>query len=156
MTDTNTQSTPPVVGVPAGDPEATGRHRAGLTDPTVRDLSLQLGIDVSRLMRAEAQLALLEGKQRARRAAIGAGMFGASGLAAFLGACCVVEAFILALSNVTRPWFAALIAAAVLFVLAGLIVLPGWKGVRERRPITTDLTTNIKADVEAVRKALPG
>jgi hypothetical protein len=137
-------------------PSPDGRHRSELqADAAVRDLAVQLGLDVARLARAEARLALLEGKQRARRVAVGVGMFGGAGMVAFLGACCLVEAFVLGLCNVMRPWFAALVTAGLLFLIALFIVLPGWKGVKGRRPITTDLLGNLKDDVEAVRQALP-
>jgi hypothetical protein len=141
---------------------ATHRHdvpgvdqRRDLADASVRDLSFQLGLDLTRLARAEARLAVEEGKQRARRFAVGAGTFGAAGLLAFMGACCLIEALVLGLANVLRPWFAALIGAAVLFGMALFVVLPGWKGIRDRRPIRTDFAGSLRADVEAIRRIRP-
>jgi membrane protein len=135
--------------------DGTGRHRAAtVPEPGVRELAVRLGQAVVRLARAEAYLAALEGKQRARQVAAGAGMFGAAGLAAFFGFACLVEAFILGLSNVIQPWFAALIAAAALFLLALFIVLPGWRGVTQSRPVTTDVRDSVKQDVELARRLL--
>ena len=125
------------------------------TDATAGELAAQLGEQISRLIRDEQALAQVEAKQRARRIGIGVGMFGAGGVLAFFGACCVVAALVIGLSNVMRPWLAALVAGAALFVVACLTVLPGWKGVMERRPdVPHDSIASVKADVAAVKEAM--
>jgi hypothetical protein len=118
-------------------------------------LAAQLSEQVSRLVRDEMALAQLEAKQRAKRVGFGLGMFGVGGLLAFFGACCGVAAAVLGLSNVVRPWFAAIIVAVGLFLLAGLVVLPGWKGVTAKHPdIPHDTVESVKADVAAVKEAI--
>ena len=125
------------------------------SDASAGELAAQLGEQISRLIRDELALAQVEAKQRAKRIGVGVGMFGAGGLLAFFGAACVVAAVVIGLSNVMRPWLAALVAGAGLFVIAGLTVLPGWKGVMERRPdIPNDSIASVKADVAAVKEAL--
>lgn len=125
------------------------------TDASAGELAAQLGEQISRLIRDELALAQVEAKQRAKRIGIGVGMFGAGGMLAFFGACCAVAALVIGLSNVMRPWLAALVAAAAFFVVAGLTVLPGWKGVMERRPdVPNDSIASVKADVAAVKEAM--
>ena len=125
------------------------------TDASAGELAAQLGAQISRLIRDELALAQVEAKQRAKRFGAGLGMFGAGGLFAFFGAACVVAALVIGLSNVMRPWLAALVAGVALFFVAGLTVLPGWKGVKERRPdIPNDSIASVKADVAAVKEAL--
>jgi len=125
------------------------------TDASAGELAARLGEQISRLIRDELALAQVEAKQRAKRIGIGVGMFGFGGILAFFGACCLVAALVIGLSNVMRPWLAALVAGAALFVIAGLTVLPGWKGVTERRPdIPNDSIASVKADVAAVKEAM--
>lgn len=125
------------------------------TESSTGELAAQLGEQISRLIRDELALAQVEAKQRAKRIGAGVGMFGAGGLFAFFGAACLVAALVIGLNNVMRPWLAALVAGAALFVIAGLTVLPGWKGVKERRPdIPNDSIASVKADVAAVKEAL--
>jgi hypothetical protein len=131
-----------------------GRH-AATGEASVSVLAAQLGEQLSRLVHDELALAQEEAKQRAKRIGLGVGMFGAGGLFAFFGACCGVVAAIIGFSNVLQPWLAAIIVGALLFVLAGLTVLPGWKGVKERRPpVVNDTAENVKADVAVIKQAM--
>jgi uncharacterized membrane protein YqjE len=128
---------------------------ASAADKSVGQLTAQLGEQVSRLVRDELALAQTEAKQRAKRVGLGLGTFGFAGLLAFFGACCLVAAAVLGLSNVLRPWFAALIVAGALLFLALLVVLPGWKGITERRPaVPQDSVESVRADLAAVRQAM--
>jgi hypothetical protein len=118
-------------------------------------LTAQLSELVSRLVRDEMALAQVEAKQRAKRIGFGVGAFGAAGILAFFGACCGVAAAVIGLSNVLRPWFAAIVVGAVLFLVAGLVVLPGWKGITQRRPdVPHESVESLKADVAAVKQAV--
>lgn len=123
-------------------------------DDSVRELVQRLAEQTSHLVRAEASLARIEATQRAKVIGIGLGAFGAGGMLAFFGACCGVTAAVLGFSNVMRPWLAAIVVAAICFFTAMLIVAPGWKGIRDRRPpVPDDIVNNVKADVAAVREA---
>jgi len=74
---------------------------------------------------------------------------------AFFASGCLVAALVIGLSNVMRPWLAAIVAAGGLLVLAGLIVMPGWKGMMERRPpVPQDTVQSVKADVAAVKEGM--
>jgi hypothetical protein len=133
----------------------TGRRAPSAgQDDSVRDLVHRLTEQTAHLLRAEAALARIEATQRAKVIGVGLGTFGAGGILAFFGALCGVTAAILGFSNVMRPWLAAILVGGICFALALLIVAPGWKGIRDRRPaVPEDVVKNVKADVAAVREA---
>lgn len=138
---------------PPGGDSASGA-RAG-ADKSVGQLTAQLGEQVSRLVRDELALAQTEAKQRVKRIGLGVSAFGLAGGLAFFAGCCLVAALVVGLSNVMRPWLAAIVAAGGLLVLAAMIVLPGWKGMMDRRPpVPQDSVDSVKADVAAVKEGL--
>lgn len=131
-----------------------GRTTSAGSEDGVRDLVHRLTEQTAHLVRTEASLARIEATQRAKVIGAGLGAFGAGGVLAFFGACCGVTAAVLGFSNVMRPWLAAIVVAAICFLLALLIVAPGWKGIKDRRPpVPDDVINNVKADVAAVREA---
>lgn len=136
--------------------ETAGREREPANpDMPLSELTTRLHDEVRALVQAEIALAKNEAVQRAKRIGLGVGMFGTAGLLAFFAGCCAVAAFVLALSNVARPWLAALIAAGVLLVVAVFVALPGRRGFRAQHPpVPADSVESIKADAEAVREAV--
>jgi hypothetical protein len=142
---------------PGGQPDEneSGTAQPAAADLSVGQLTAQLGEQVSRLVRDELALAQTEAKQRVKRIGVGVTAFGAAGMLAFFAACCGVAALVVGLSNVMRPWLAALVVAGGLLALAGLIVLPGWKAMMDRRPaVPQDTVESVKADVAAVKEGL--
>jgi hypothetical protein len=138
-----------------GNGQESGESSPDLAQASAGELAARLGELVSRLVRDEFALAQIEAKQRAKRIGVGLGAFGLAGIAVFLGACCFVAALVLGLSNVLRPWFAAIVVGAGLVALGGIVALPGWKGLNDRRaPVPADSIDSVKADVAAVRDAL--
>jgi hypothetical protein len=123
-------------------------------DMSLSELTERLRNEVRELVSAELALAKAEGVQRAKRLGLGVGMFGAAAGLAFFAACCGVAAVVLGLSNVTRPWLAAVIAGAGLLVLAVFVALPGRRGFREQHPpVPKESIHSIKRDAAAVREA---
>lgn len=130
-------------------------HGPASPDMPLSELTARLHDEVRELVHAEVALAKTEAVQRTKRLGLGVGMFGSAGLLAFFAACCAVAAFVLGLSNVLRPWLAALIAAAVLLVVAVFVALPGRRGFRAAHPpVPNDSLESIKADADAVRTAV--
>jgi hypothetical protein len=81
-------------------------------------------------------------------------MFGTGGLFLFFGACCGVVAAIIGLANVVQPWLSAIIIGAASMLFAMLVVLPGWKGLNERRgAIPPETLESLKADLAAAKEA---
>jgi uncharacterized membrane protein YqjE len=105
-----------------------------LEDRSISELVQRLSGQTQTLVRQELQLAQLELKQKGKRAGIGAGMFGGSGLFALYGLGALVAAAILGLATAVDAWLAALIVAAVLFAIAGVLALTGKKQVDEATP----------------------
>lgn len=141
--------------VEAAAAPAVGTSAADRRDESVGRLAAQLGEQVSRLVRDELALAQVEAKQRAKKIGVGAGLFGAAGGMVFFGGACFVTAAVLGLCNVVQPWFAAIIVGVALLLLAGLTVLPGWKGVTAKTPaVPADTIRSVKEDVAAVRSAV--
>jgi hypothetical protein len=142
---------PPPTTEPISDRSGT-ENRPTQAPASVGELAARLGDQLPRLVRDELTLAQIEAKQRVKKAGLGAGLVGAGGGFAFFGACCGVAAAVLGLMNVMRPWAAAITAGIVLFLLAGLIALPGRKVLTSRwPPMPRESIESVKADVSAVR-----
>jgi uncharacterized membrane protein YqjE len=108
--------------------------------------------DISTLVRNELQLAQLELSQKAKKAGLGVGMFGAAGLLAVYGLGALIATGILALALVVSAWLAALIVGVVLLIVAGLAALLGKKRVAQATPAIPEQTVdNLKRDVDAIR-----
>jgi len=138
------------------EPQYDAAHPPARADEaTVGQLTSQLTEQLSRLVRDEMALAQLEAKQRAKRFGLGLGMFGVGGVLLFFGAAAGVAAAILALSLVVSGWLAALIVAAALMVLAGMVALTGKKSIdRGSPPVPTEAIQSVKQDAAAVREAI--
>jgi uncharacterized membrane protein YqjE len=116
----------------------------------------QLSEQSSLLIRRELQLAQIELQQKAKRAGLGAGLLGATGLVALYGFGTLLAAIILALALVLPAWAAALIVTVVLFVIAGVAALVGKKKVSQATPLAPEQTIeNVKADVATLKGDRP-
>jgi hypothetical protein len=135
---------------------ATASNRSAIpADPGVSELVGQLSEQLSRLVRAELELAKKELSAQAKVVAVGAGTFGAGAVLLLVAGACSVAAAILGLSNVMQPWLAALVVAAACVIAALVIVAPGWKGIRDRRPpVPHDTIANLRSDLAAVADGL--
>lgn len=100
------------------------------TAELVRALSEQS----SRLAQMEVELAKAELSAKGKRIGVGVGAFGAAGVVALYMVGALVAAAILALSEAVDAWLAALIVAAVLGAIAGILALSGKKSVEAGSP----------------------
>ncbi|MFV9636424.1 phage holin family protein [Mycobacterium neumannii] len=130
----------------------TVESRSG-ADASVGELMSQLSTQTSRLIRDEMRLAQKEFQESARHAGIGAGLFSVAGLLAFFGAATLIAAGVAALSLVLPVWAAALIVAAVLFVIAGIAALVGRSQAREVTPAAPKTVETVKADIQELKDA---
>lgn len=143
------------MSVSTGGEPSVHTHSSRLDDASLGELASRMSEQVSRLVRDELALAQLEAKQKAKRMGLGVGMFGASGALAFFGVGVALAAAVLGLATVLAPWLAAVIVAAALFVLAGIVALTGKKSVAHASPpVPTDAIESTRADVAAVRRAV--
>jgi Flp pilus assembly protein TadB len=126
------------------------------TDPSIGELMSQLSTQTSRLIRDEIRLAQKEFQQSAKHAGIGAGLFSVAGLLALLGFVTLIGAAVAALSLVLPVWAAAVIVAAVLFLVAGVAGLIGRRQADEVTPAAPKTVETVKADIQEVKDARHG
>ena len=120
---------------------------------SVGELVKMMSEQASVLIRDELKLAQLEMTSKGKQAAVGAGMFGTSGLVAFYGAGCLIACAIIAISGVLAAWLAALIVGAALLAAAGLAALLGRRRMRKAAPpLPEQAVADVKADVEEIRE----
>jgi hypothetical protein len=129
--------------------QTSQRHDASLHD-LVGQVTQQLGT----LVRDEIRLAQLEIGAKAKRAGMGAGMFGAVAALALVGLGCLAAAAIAALSGPLATWLAAVIVGGGLFVVAGFGALIAAVLLRAAAPpAPTEAIQGVKRDVETIRYA---
>src|SRR5689334_5933994 len=122
-------------------------------DASIGELLSQMSTQTSRLVRDELRLAQKEFQESAKHAGLGAGLFSAAGLLAVLGLMTLIGAAVAALSLVLPVWAAAVIVAAVLFVVAGVAALLSRKQAREVAPPSMQSVESVKADINEVKEA---
>ncbi|MFB8003773.1 phage holin family protein [Nocardia sp. NPDC056000] len=120
---------------------------------SVAELVENASTQLTRLVRDEMRLAVLETQAKAGGIAKGAGIAGAGALLAFYGGATLVAAAVLGLSRAVPDWAAALIIAAVLLVLGGVLALAGKKTVGQAAPpVPTDTLAGVRDDVETIKE----
>jgi uncharacterized membrane protein YqjE len=124
-------------------------------EPSTGELMRQLSEQTSALVRAELQLAQVEMTEKAKRAGVGAGLFGGAGVVALYGVGALIATIVLVLVAVgLAPWLSGLIVTVVLFAIAGIAALMGKKQVSQATPAAPQRTIdNVKKDVETVKEA---
>lgn len=121
-------------------------------DQPVGELVKQLSEQTSQLVRQEIRLAQAELREKGKHAGIGAGLFGGGGLLALCALGSLVAAGILALATAVEPWLAALIVAAALALVAGVMALIGRREVdRATPPAPEQAVESAKQDVDHVK-----
>jgi uncharacterized membrane protein YqjE len=119
------------------------------------ELVKMMSEQVSVLIRDELKLAQLEMTSKGRQAALGAGMFGASGVAAVYGLGCLLACVIIALSGAVAAWLAALIVGAVLLAAAGGAALLGRRRLqRATPPVPEETAASVRADVDEIKERI--
>ena len=117
------------------------------------ELVTMMSEQVSVLIRDELKLAQLEMTNKGKQAALGAGMFGASGVVAVYGVGCLLACAIIAISGVVAAWLAALIVGMALLAAAGGAALLGRGRMRKAvPPLPEQAVAEVKADVEEIKE----
>lgn len=136
------------------DAVARSESRVRSGEDSTGELVSRLSQDVSRLVRDELRLAQLEVTGKAKKAGIGAGLFGAAGIIALYGLGVLIATAILALALAVDASLAALIVTIVLLAIAGIAALIGKKRVSGAAPpLPERAVENLKQDVDAVKHA---
>jgi Putative Actinobacterial Holin-X, holin superfamily III len=120
----------------------------GLHDRSAPELVKQLSEQTGALVRQELQLAKLELTEKAKRAGIGGGMFGAAGTLGFYAFGALTACLVLALSLAVTGWLAALIVTVVYAAAAGVLAMLGKRKVQAATPPIPEQTVDsVKEDV---------
>jgi Putative Actinobacterial Holin-X, holin superfamily III len=120
---------------------------------TTGQLVTMLSEQVSVLIRDELKLARLEMTSKGKQAALGAGLFGASGVIAMYGVGCLLACAIIAISGAVAAWLAALIVGAALLTAAGCAAPLGKRRLaRAAPPVPEQAVASVKADVEEIKE----
>jgi hypothetical protein len=129
----------------AGNPTGAGET----SQASMAELVKQLSEQTSRLARQEVELAKAELQQKGKRAGLGAGMFGGAGVFGLYAVGALTAAAILGLSKAVAAWLAALIVAAALGAIAGVLALGGRQSVQQATPpVPEQATESVKEDVQ--------
>jgi hypothetical protein len=132
---------PSTARLPQGQEQSTGELVKMMTE------------QVSVLIKDELKLAQLEMTSKGKQAALGAGMFGASGVVVLYGLGCLLACAIIAISGVVAAWLAALIVGVALLAAAGCAVLIGRRRLqRATPPVPEEAVASVKADVEEIKE----
>jgi hypothetical protein len=117
------------------------------------ELVTMMSEQVSVLIRDELKLAQLEMTRKGKQAALGVGMFGASGVVTVYGVGCLLACAIIAISGVVAAWLAALIVGVALLAAAGGAALVGRGRMRKAAPpVPEQAVADVKADVEEIKE----
>jgi uncharacterized membrane protein YqjE len=112
-----------------------------------------LSEQTSKLVRAEIELAKAELEAKARRLAVGVGLFVFAALLAFFALATLIAAAVLGLSEALAPWLAALLVMVVLLIITGILVLVGKRSVTAAMPAQPErAVANVRDDVQAVKE----
>jgi membrane protein len=104
------------------------------------------------LLRKEIALAKVEVAEKGKRAALGAGMFGGTGVFGFYAFGALTACAILALATAVAAWLAALIVGVVYGAIAGVLALRGKAQVqRATPPLPEQAVDSTKEDLEWVK-----
>jgi len=132
---------------------ADGAQPPAIQTRSTGDLVKLLSEQVSVLLRDELKLAQLEMTRKGKRAGVGAGMLGGSGLVALYGVACLVASAIIAISGVVAAWLAALMVGATLLAVAAAVALLGKVRLQKAAPpVPVQAVAGIKTDVDVIRQ----
>lgn len=120
-----------------------------LNERSISELVQRASNQAAELVRDEVKLAQLEVQEKAKRAGMGVGLFGGSGVVALYGVGALTAAVILLLATTMEAWLAALIVSVALFAVAGAVAWTGKKQVeRATPPVPEQAIDSAKEDVE--------
>jgi cytochrome c biogenesis protein CcdA len=107
---------------------------------------------ISTLIRDEVESLKQELVTRLKAAGIGVGFFAGAAVFAYFGAFALLATAILVLAVFLWPWLAALIVAVLLFAIAGILALIGYRRLQKGvPPVPQSSLDSVKSDVQAFK-----
>ncbi|MFF3215805.1 phage holin family protein [Streptomyces sp. NPDC002886] len=132
---------------------STAERRPPTADEPVGVLVSRASEQISELVREEMRLARAELGEKGKRLGRGGGLFGAAALLGALVAQAVSVSAVAALALVLPVWVSALIVAAVLAAIAGVLALAGKKQIaRAAPPVPEQTVHSVQADVAEIKE----
>ena len=124
-------------------------------EPSVGELFGRLTEQVSRLVRAELDLAKAEMIKKVKGLGIGAGLLVAAGVLALYALGTLIHAAVLGLSTVFAPWLAALVIGFVILAIVAVLALVGLRLIKAATPLKPqDTLKNVKDNVDAIKNGV--
>jgi hypothetical protein len=125
------------------------------TPASVPELLQRLSDQATQLAHKEVALAKAELQLKARRAGLGAGMFGAATAFAIYAGGALVAGAIILLARTVTPWLAAVIVAGVLAILAAIAALIGRHQVTQAiPPVPAEAVRSVRQDIEQAKSSM--
>jgi hypothetical protein len=118
------------------------------------ELFSKLGSEVQVLLRKEMELAKVEVKEQANKAAKAGAMFGGAAVAGFLGLLLVAFAAAWGLAEAIPAGLAFLAVGLLFLAIAGLLALVGKKRIADFSPVPTQAIKTLSADVQVAKQSL--
>jgi membrane protein len=110
---------------------------------------------ITRLVRDEMRLAVVELQYKGKRLGVGAGVLGGAGVLAFYGGAVLVAALILGLGIQLVAWLAALIVGVAVLGVAGVLAVVGKKQAQRAGPLVPEeATASVKADINTLKEGM--
>ena len=120
-----------------------------LKQQSLPELLKQLSQETTKLLKQEIELAKAEVRESGKKAGLGAGMFGAAGVAGLLALGAFTAFVILLLVKLgADAWLSALIVTVVYGVIAAVLALQGKGKIQEATPPVPQTVETVKEDVE--------
>ena len=124
-------------------------------EPSVGELFGRLTEQVSRLVRAELDLAKAEMVKKVKGLGIGAGLLVAAAILVFYALGTLIDAAVLGLSTVFAPWLAALVIGFVILAIVAILALVGLRLIKAATPLKPeDTLKNVKDNVDAIKNGV--
>jgi uncharacterized membrane protein YqjE len=119
-----------------------------LRDQSIGELLKHLSEQTATLVRQELDLAKAEMQQRGKRAGLGLGLIGGSGVLALAAVGALTATLIIVLAEWMDAWLAALIVTLVYAAGAAVLALQGKEKVSEATPPVPQTMETVKEDVQ--------
>lgn len=129
------------------------RNRYDNDERSIGDLVSGVSSNLQQLIKREVELAKLETKDQLSKATKAGAMFGATGVAAFVGLLIVAMAAGWGLSEVMAPGLAFAIVGVVFLVVAGVLFASGKRKLANFSPVPEQTLRTVKKDVEVAKES---
>lgn len=130
-------------------------RRDEVADLSTVQLVERMTEQVSVLVRTEINSGLAEVKDKSSRLGTGIGISGAGALLLFFGLGTLVATAVLGLATVVSAWLAALIVAAIVLAVGGILTAVGASKAKNAvPPVPQDTAASVGDDITAIKKGI--